>query len=74
MKKGVRPERRYHFANGTADMAKAKKAIKKRVTKKVSEPVVYELSFRDKLEIKWVVLKAQLNSLWYLLRAKIRGY
>lgn len=51
-----------------------KKAVRKRVVKKAAEPVVQQLSFRDKVGIKLVVLKARLNSFFYSLRAKVRGY
>ena len=51
-----------------------KKVVRKRVVKKAPEPVVQKLSFRDKLNIKFVVFKARLNSFFYSLRAKVRGY
>ena len=51
-----------------------KKVVRKRVVKKAAEPVVQKLSFSQKLSIKMLVVKAQLNSLFYSLRAKVRGY
>ena len=61
----------------------AKKITKKRPAKKV-KPVVVEapkLSWRDKLNVKVIVLQANLNVLksrvvlaWQSLKAKLRGY
>jgi hypothetical protein len=60
-----------------------KKITKKRPAKKV-KPVVVEapkLSWRDKLNVKVIVLQANLNVLksrvvlaWQSLKAKLRGY
>lgn len=51
-----------------------KKVVRKRVVKKASEPIVQKLSFRDKLIVKLVAFKARLNSFFYSLKAKVRGY
>ena len=61
----------------------AKKITKKRPAKKV-KPVAVEapqLSWRDKLNVKVIVLQANLNVLksrvvlaWQSLKAKLRGY
>lgn len=60
-----------------------KKIVKKRPVKK-AKPVVVEapkLSWRDKLNVKVIVLQAELNTLkwriimaWQSLKAKLRGY
>ena len=60
-----------------------KKITKKRPAKK-AKPVVVEtpkLSWRDKLNVKVIVLQADLNTLkwriimaWQSLKAKLRGY
>jgi hypothetical protein len=54
-------------------MAKAKKVVKKRATRAV-KPKAVQLSWRNKLQIKLLVAKAQLNIWWHLLKAKMRGY
>jgi len=55
-------------------MAKAKKVVKKRAVKKTVKPELKRLSWRDRLSIKLLVMKAHLNLLWLSLKAKLRGY
>jgi hypothetical protein len=68
MRKVARRAKRCHYGSGTADMAK--KPVKKVKVKKV-------LSFTDKLDIQFLLLKAKFNSLLArikLFAAKLRGY